>query len=265
MDFTIKTYKSFLIALKESGYTLQPFGDFIENPKEKTIILRHDVDELPGNALKMAKAEHDLGIKATYYFRIVKISNRPEVIKQIVELGHELGYHYEDYSSSNGDMNMAIEQFSNNLEYFRSFYPVKTVCMHGSSMSEHDNRTIWKQNKLTDFDLIGEPYLSVDYDKVFYMTDTGRCWDGSKYNVRDNVRNTHEFSFHRTDEIIAAVQSGSLPDQVLLQSHTLWTDSIVQWYWLEFREWLRNGFKVIALRVPGIKKLLYRMIKIYSK
>ena len=142
MDFTIKTYKRLLETLKKSGYTFQPFVDFIEKPAEKAIILRHDVDERAGNALKMAKAEHELGIKATYYFRIVKISNKPEVIKQIVGLGHELGYHYEDYSSCNGDMDKAIIQFSKNLEYFRFFYPVKTVCMHGSSMSEYDNRLI---------------------------------------------------------------------------------------------------------------------------
>jgi len=265
VDFTLKTYKRLLMALKESGYTFQPFADFIEKPAKKAIILRHDVDERPGNALKMAQVEYELGIRATYYFRIVKISNNPAIIKEIVKLGHELGYHYEDYSSCNGDMEKAMAQFKENLEYFRSFYPVKTVCMHGSSMSEYDNRLMWENHKLSKYDIVGEPYLSVDYDQVFYMTDTGRRWDGSKYNVRDNVKNSHKFSFHRTDEIIAAVRAGNFPDQVVLQSHTLWTDSFTGWCWLEFREWLRNSFKRMAMKVPGLKKLLYRLIKLYSK
>jgi hypothetical protein len=100
---------------------------------------------------------------------------------------------------------------------------------------------------------------------VSYFTDTGRCWDGNKYNVRDNVKNTGTYTFHRTDEIIEAVESGEFPQQLILQSHTLWTDSLIEWYWLEFREWLRNGFKRVALKVPGIKKILYRLIKVYSK
>jgi len=265
MDFTIKTYRNLLQVLKIGKYEFQSFAEFIENPAEKTIILRHDVDERPKNALKMAQAEYELGIRATYYFRIVKISNKPEIIRKIVALDHEIGYHYEDYSSCNGDMEKALRQFGENLAFFRSYYPVKTVCMHGSSMSEHDNRLIWKHAELSEFDLIGEPYLSVNYDQVFYMTDTGRRWDGGKYNVRDNVQNKHKLSFHRTGEIISAIHNGKFPAQVLLQSHTLWTNNLIEWYWLEFREWLRNSFKIIALQVPGIKKLLYKLINIYSK
>ena len=265
MDFTLKTYNRLLLALMESGYTFQPFAEFIENPAEKAVVLRHDVDERPQNALKMAREEHKMGIRASYYFRIVKISNEPEIIEKIVALGHELGYHYEDYSLCNGNIEKAMVQFTENLDYFRSFYPVKTVCMHGSSMSEYDNRHMWIDHKLSDFGLIGEPYLSVDYEKVYYLTDTGRCWDGNKYNVRDNVKNSFKLSFHRTADIMAAVHKGIFPAQVILQSHTLWTDSIIEWTWLEFREWLRNSFKVVALKVPGMKRILYRIIKIYSK
>jgi hypothetical protein len=265
MDFTIKKYKQLLQALQQAGYTFQTFADFIEDPAEKAVILRHDVDERPHNALKLAKAEHEAGIRATYYFRIVRISNKPAIIRGIAGLGHEIGYHYEDLSRCNGDLQRAIIQFRENLEYFRSYYPVRTVCMHGSSMSEHDNRLIWQHHELADFDLTGEPYISVDYSKVYYMTDTGRRWDGSKYNVRDYVRNNQDLAFRATDEIMDAARSGSFPEQAIIQSHTLWTDNRIEWWWLEFREWLRNGFKRIAIRVPGLKKILYRLIKVYSK
>ena len=297
MDFTIKKYKQLLESLKAGKYEFQTFAEFIETPAEKVIVLRHDVDERPYNALKMAQVEHEMGIRATYYFRIAKISNKPDIIRKIVDLGHEIGYHYEDYSSSNGNMKKAIRQFKNNLAYFRTYYPVVTVCMHGSSMSDYDNREIWEHAELSEFGLIGEPYLSVDYSQVFYMTDTGRRWDGDKVSVRDKVAdnfkpvgsdqageirnqkseirnqkltqhptsNTQHLTFRSTKDIISAIHNGEFPAQVLLQSHTLWTDSFVQWYWLEVREWLRNNIKVIALRVPGMKKLLYKLIKIYSK
>ena len=75
------------------------FDQFIRNPKDRVVILRHDVDTLPENSLKTAKLEHDLGIKGTYYFRIVRESYDEIIIKQIAGLGHEIGYHYENLST----------------------------------------------------------------------------------------------------------------------------------------------------------------------
>lgn len=39
--------------------------------------MRHDVDRKPQNALRMAKLENDLGIKVTYYFRIITKPAKP--------------------------------------------------------------------------------------------------------------------------------------------------------------------------------------------
>ena len=119
------------------------------------------MDEITKNALKMAILEHNMGIKASYYFRIVRQSNVPKIIKEVVSLKHEIGYHYEDLAFHNGDYDKAIASFKTNLEYFRQYYPVRTICMHGSSSSEYDNRLLWQQFNLADFGLIGEPYLSL--------------------------------------------------------------------------------------------------------
>jgi hypothetical protein len=48
------------------------------------------------NALQMAKVESEKGIVATYYFRKSMLSFNEAVVRGIVELGHEIGYHYED-------------------------------------------------------------------------------------------------------------------------------------------------------------------------
>ncbi len=41
-------------------------------PPGKVVILRHDVDRKPENALKMAEIEREFDIPATYYFRSTK-------------------------------------------------------------------------------------------------------------------------------------------------------------------------------------------------
>ncbi|HQE53375.1 MAG TPA: hypothetical protein PLD74_13545, partial [Prolixibacteraceae bacterium] len=56
--------------------------------------LRHDVDARPQNSLRLARLEHTLGIRGTYYFRIPH-TFQPSIIQEIASLGHEIGYHYE--------------------------------------------------------------------------------------------------------------------------------------------------------------------------
>lgn len=264
-DFTLKTYKVFLKSVLDAGYDIQTFEDFIRAPKQKVIILRHDVDERPRNALKMAEAEHSSNITATYYFRIVRISNNPEIIRRIAEMGHEVGYHYEDLSLANGNMKVALESFRQNLEYFRQFYPVATVCQHGSSFSKFDNKSIWKKQSLEDFQLTGEPYLSVDYSKVFYISDTARRWDGMKYSVRDKVPDHFNLRFRKTKELIQLIKTGRYPDVSVIQCHTLWTDNLAEWYWLQFREFVRNRLKIFSLEFPLLRKFFYLLTKLRSR
>ncbi len=74
MDFTLFAYKQLISTLQSQGYFFQTFEEYIKNPKSKVVILRHDVDRKPENALVIAKIENKAGIRASYYFRIVKES-----------------------------------------------------------------------------------------------------------------------------------------------------------------------------------------------
>ncbi len=265
MDFTIKKYKTLLQAIKTSGYNTQTMETFMAGPCPQVIVLRHDVDERPENAVQLAMAEHREGIKATYYFRIVKISNNPDIIRKIAGMGHEIGYHYEDYAVCKGDPEKSINRFQHNLEYFRQYYPVKTVCMHGSSMSDFDNRDLWRHCSLKDFGLIGEPYLTIDYADILYLTDTARTWNGAKYSIRDSVKNNvKEPVFFKTDDIIERLKTGDIPGKIILQSHTLWTDDLPEWIWLEWRELIRNRLKVVCQKSPMLKKHASKLIHRYS-
>ena len=266
MDFTLTTYKKLLLAFQSAGYTFQTFEQFLSQPADgKVVVLRHDVDELAGNALKIAQLEHKLNVNATYYFRIVKQSNNAQVIKQIVEFGHEIGYHYEDLNMAEGNMEKAEKNFAKNLEYFRSFYPVRTVAMHGSSSGKFDNRDFWNQHKLADYGLIGEPYLSVDFTKIFYLTDTGYAWDGGKYAVRDVVENHFGITFHSTSQVVEAIQQGTFPKKCMILAHTLWTDSLLQWINLHLREFFRNRVKQLSQRSALVKKIYSNLVRLYWK
>lgn len=239
-DFTLKKYAELLQALKSSGYQFFTFEQYCLNKEAlseaRFVILRHDVDLKAENSLATAKIEHSLGIKASYYFRVVEQSNRPEVIKAIVDLGHEVGYHYEDMAICDGDTEKAIAHFKKHLDYFRQYYPVKTICMHGSPRSQYDGRDLWKRFDYHEFGIIGEPYFDVDFSKVFYLTDTGRRWDGFNVSLRDKVPVYQDewirqgLVYHCTDDLLAAIEEDSLPKQMMMTTHPQrWTDRCIPW------------------------------------
>lgn len=265
-DFTLQSYQTLIEAFQRADYSFQTFEELMTVPYEgKTVVMRHDVDELAWNALKIAQLENHLGVRATYFFRIVKQSNVPEVIRQIAALGHEIGYHYEDLALAEGDEEKAMASFEKNLAYFREYYPVRSVCMHGSSTSKHDNRLLWKDHQLSDYGLVGEPYLSVDFNQVFYLTDTGYAWDGGKYAVRDVVESGFGLKFHSTSDIVNCIQRGAFPDKALILAHTLWTNSLVQWDMLHLREHFRNNIKLRAKKNKTIGILYKKVVDTYWK
>ncbi len=247
-DFTLSTLELLLSTLLKNGYTFVTFEEYLMNkPSGKRIILRHDVDLQAQNSLETAIMEHKLGIKGTYYFRIVKQSNKPKIIRAIAELGHEIGYHYEDLASSYGKKEKAIKSFEKNLNYFRTYYPIKTICMHGSPVSKWDNRKLWENYDYKKYGLIGEPYFEIDFDKFFYLTDTGRRWDGEKVSVRDKIRNSHShgLSFNTSFDIIN--NADKLPDQIMITTHP--------------QRWNNNRFRwVLELVFQNIKNCVKRII-----
>lgn len=239
MDFTLTTYSRLIEAFKEAGYNFITFRDYCERRdelKDRFVILRHDVDRKAENALMIAQKDAALGAQSSFYFRVVNQSNRPAVIKAIAALGHEIGYHYEDLSYCQGDVNRAILCFKENLEYFRQFYPVKTICQHGAPRSPYDGRDLWMHYNYRDFGIIGEPYFDVIFSKVFYLTDTGRRWDGFNVSLRDKVLGCQDewikmgWVYHSTNDIIAALKEDSFSDQLMLTTHPQrWTDNTIEW------------------------------------
>ena len=230
-----------LETLQRQGYQLIGFSDYLKSQQltaksPKLIILRHDVDAKPENSLKTAQIEHSLGAKATYYFRVGKESNQPEIIRAIAQLGHEIGYHYEDMSLCKGDVDQAWDHFQTWLAYFRQYYAVETICMHGAPTSKYDGKHLWKKYDYKSLGVIGEPYLDTDFSDVFYLTDTGRCWDGYKVSVRDKIPVYQDqwiaegLTWHTTPELIAAIEQGRLPKHVMMTSHPQrWTNNQKAW------------------------------------
>jgi hypothetical protein len=107
--------------------------------------------------------------------------------------------------------------------------------MHGSPRSPYDNKDLWKHYNYRDYGIIGEPYLDLDFNEWFYLTDTGRRWDGWKTSVRDKMPQQEKWVkeglvFHSTKDIIRAAEMGSLQNKIMITIHPQrWTNNPLLW------------------------------------
>ena len=72
LDFTTNKYKELCLSIIDSGYKICTVKDYLADLPGSgpyALILKHDVDRMPENALKMALLEKELGILSSYYFR----------------------------------------------------------------------------------------------------------------------------------------------------------------------------------------------------
>jgi hypothetical protein len=212
----------------DRGYRIQTFREFLTAPASKTAVIRHDVDNRKKHALNFAYIEQAMDVSTSYYFRMVPQSFDPVIVSLIARLGHEIGYHYEDLTLAHGNKAEAIRLFEKHLAELRQYYPVKTICMHGSPLSRYDNRDLWKENDYRNFGIIGEPYFDVNYSQVLYLTDTGRTWRNEKVSIRDKVDSHFHFHPRSTHDIIKHIDN--FPDKLMFNFHPQrWNDAWIPW------------------------------------
>ncbi len=250
----------------------------VANLPDKFVILRHDVDDKPMRALAVAGCEFRVSssCKASYYFRAM---SDEKIIQEITGMGHEVGYHYEDMSACGGDVEKAVERFSENLAALNvtldarhwtlgksiindellminsHAVEVRTVSMHGSAFSKYNNLELWKHTTLEEHGLMGETYLSTDWEDVFYLTDTGRRWDGWNTSVRDRIPGHQErwiaegLVYRTTEDIIEAVKNGTFPKRVMMTVHPQrWDDRWLPWLKELVMQRVKNFIKFFIAR-----------------
>lgn len=92
------------------------FGSIRER---RQVVIAHDIDILPKYALAMAELEFNVGVTSTYYilpYAEFYNSTSPENIevwKQISEMGHELGFHYDGRYAP--DLTVAHKSLKNSI------------------------------------------------------------------------------------------------------------------------------------------------------
>ena len=254
LDFTLEKYAQLCETIQRLDCRVMTVRDFLKSgqPGGTRVILRHDVDRRMGAALRMAELESGYGISATYYVRTTRAVFKPEALRRLHQLGHEVGYHYEVLAKTKGDMTDAIALFEQELSRFREIVPVETISMHGSPLSPWNNLDLWQACDVEDYGILGDAVLSID-SQLYYLTDTGRSWDASRYNLRDHLGSRQlPRKVDTTDDLLAFVKEA--PDYpIYISAHpNRWAASWLEWGVGATSDWVINRAKwAIALTRSG--------------
>jgi len=235
-DFTTRHYEELLSAGYESGWEFLTVRDYLQvDPlPDNFLVLRHDVDRKVGHARTLARIEAAYGISGTYYFRTSTFD--PELVREIADLGHEIGYHYEDLAATDGDMAEAERRFAANLSSFREVVDIDTVCAHGSAFSSQYNPDLWagRLDELRNYDVVGDAYLSMDMGPehdTYYLSDTHRTWETTlaDFGIDDTTSSLLELpavgTIERTEDLVTALQSHPCSGLYILAHPSRWSRS----------------------------------------
>lgn len=140
-------YHTLLRIALEQGYSVLSLEAWLDDPElaagRPQLVLRHDVDQHPASALRMARIEAGLGVLSTWYFRWR--TARPAVVQSIRSHGHAVGLHYETLTrellrrglgppASAELIPEARKMLRGELASFAErFGPVRSACPHGDT------------------------------------------------------------------------------------------------------------------------------------
>lgn len=141
-----KEYRALLEAALEHGYQVVSLENWVREGDhgDRTLVLRHDVDQHPRSALRMAAIEQQLGLRSTWYFRWR--TARTAVVSKLRDAGFAIGLHYETATRTildrggppEHDLAARFEESRPILRAeIRAFAdrhgPIRSVCPHGDS------------------------------------------------------------------------------------------------------------------------------------
>ena len=141
---------------------------------EKCLILRHDIEYSVDCALRMAELEHDHGVCSSYFVLAHSVFYNPFTpqntrrIRRIIELGHEVGLHYETYYFENNGLS-PTKGIRSDAVYMEQMFDI-----HVRSISQH------RPARSSFIDDLGKHFIDAYRPELiygmYYISDSGCKW-----------------------------------------------------------------------------------------
>ena len=206
MEFTYGAYRDLLALLDRQGYQVATYHDWQAYPR--CVILRHDIDNSPEQALALARVEREMGVHSTYFvllrseFYTVAARRCLETLGQIQALGHELGLHFDEKAYPEAGIDETAAHILRERDMLSALLgtPVTSVSMHRPSQATLD----------ADLQIPGmiNSYGQTFFHDFKYLSDSRRRWREPVEEIVASGRYdrlhilTHAFWYHQQEEPI---------------------------------------------------------------
>jgi hypothetical protein len=196
-----REYRSLLEGALGRGYELVALEDWVARGRSASgpvLILRHDVDQQPRAALRMAAIEESLGVSSTWYFRWR--TAHAEIVSRLRSRGFGVGLHYETLTRlartrgvvdgqepGAGLVDDARAVLKEEIEAFSERHgPIRSVCPHGdSAMPWISNASLLRDQDASAYGVSFDGNEAMRGTRLgYWLTDRARA-DGS---WKDGVR-----------------------------------------------------------------------------
>lgn len=152
------------------GYTVITCRDYVGlkksgSIKNKTLVNRVDVDFSIKKVKPLSEIFSKLNIKGTFFIRLHAPEYNPfsfegyRIIKQLIDDGHEIGYHSEVIDEAIIWNEDAVACLKRDIDVMNRMFNTKIsgIASHGG-MTGNNNLDFWKERKASDFGLLYEAY-----------------------------------------------------------------------------------------------------------
>jgi SAM-dependent methyltransferase len=139
-------YDQLLSTARELGWATMDLEQWLTagGVRGRVLIIRHDVDQNPAAAIRMARLDDHHGVRGVWYFRWRTAS--PAAVARVVELGGRVGLHYESLTRLALERGLTAAEIDAPLiaaarqelrrevaAFTRRFGPIESISAHGDT------------------------------------------------------------------------------------------------------------------------------------
>lgn len=272
MIFLHSVWDTFCASLNQRSI---PASDLMKEQSSHFLVLKHDVETNVKKAFRIAEIEHKYDHRGSYYVQAYLLKDRKNIalLQQMQAMGHEISYHYDVLDSCKGDMDLAMQEYADNVALFESNgFPVETVCQHGNPVVERrgysSNRDFYRNERVQ----AAYPHtadIMVDFPakanvKYLYFSDAGRQFQ----LIYDPLENDRIPSDDKNTKVGTMEELAAYAERenciISIHPH--------RWSRSKMLYWIRGAaFKVIRqtaklmLKIPFMRKLMGRYFYLAKK
>ena len=120
-----------------------------------------------------------------------------------------------------------IWEWCDSNRLYERFEPAYCICCpYERKVEAHELFDVYMTD---DYELLGEAYLSLDYNQIDYFSDTGRTWHPTMYNIKDKTTIASRYHLEITDDLIRHIHSGRSNHICILTHPERWPSHPVHW------------------------------------